>query len=464
MWIGPTNTLTGLPPMPPPHLTVSELSRAVAQVLQNSFSVFWVAGELSSITKAASGHWYFTLSDSSSRVRCVMYRQRASAIGFVPMEGDTVMARVLVSFYEPRGEFQLLVENLRPGGQGQLYEAFVRLKMRLQQEGLLDAGRKRRLPLYACTVGIVTSPQAAALGDVIRVFRRRAPHVRLILYPTLVQGLGAPAQIAQAIQSADRHQRGDVLLVVRGGGSAEDLTAFNHEAVARAIAAAHVPVVTGIGHESDTTIADLTADVFAATPTAAAEMISAGFVALREQLKQIENLLALHMQRIFSLAGQRLDNAAWRLKAPLRSYGLAQRQLPLLAQRMLFAFQRRLKQAEQDVAQFKRRQTKAPSGSFQSLEYVLLRHLEKMQRAVRRGLQNRQGDLRSQNGLLQALSPQRILARGYALVDDGQGRSVTSVCGLAIDRRLVLNFHDGGVNVVVVGGPQHNRDVDQQTG
>jgi exodeoxyribonuclease VII large subunit len=393
-----------------------------------------------------------------------MYRQKASMIGFVPTEGDTVMARVLVSFYEPRGEFQLLVENLRPVGQGQLYEAFVRLKMRLQQEGLLEAGRKRLLPLYASTVGIVTSPQAAALGDVIRVFRRRAPHVRLILYPTLVQGLGAPAQIAQAIQSADRHQGVDVLLVVRGGGSAEDLTAFNHEAVARAIAAARVPVVTGIGHESDTTIADLTADVFAATPTAAAEMISAGFVALRKQLEQIENLLALHMQRAFSLAGQRLDNAVWRLKMPLRSHGLAQRELPLLAQRMLFALQRRLKQVEQDIAQLKRRQANAPLAVLQSLEYLLLRRSEQMRCAVHRAVQNRQGDLRSQNGLLQALSPQRILERGYVLVDDDQGHTVTSACGLAIDCRLALNFHDGRVTAVVVGGLPHNGDAGKQTG
>ena len=231
----------------------------------------WVSGEISNFTRASSGHWYFTLKDNAAQVRAVMFRGRAQYADFQPREGDKVEVRALVTLYAPRGDYQLSVEAIRRAGVGNLYEAFLRLKAQLTQEGLFDPERKRALPVFPKTVGIVTSPQAAALRDILTALRRRAPHVNVILYPTPVQGDGAGNKIAQAIATAADRAECDVLLVCRGGGSIEDLWAFNEEIVARTIAHSPIPVIAGIGHETDFTIADFAADLRAATPTAAAE-------------------------------------------------------------------------------------------------------------------------------------------------------------------------------------------------
>ena len=258
----------------PPVLTVSALNQAVARTLERSFPLAWVSGEISNFTRAASGHWYFTLKDDAAQVKSVMFRGRAQYAGFMPREGDKVEVRALVTLYAARGDYQLNVESIRRAGVGNLYEAFLQLKEKLAAEGMFDADRKRPLPQFARTIGIVTSPQAAALRDILTTLRRRAPHVCVILYPTPVQGEGAAQKIAQAISTASMRAECDVLLVCRGGGSIEDLWSFNHEHVARAIAACSMPVVAGVGHETDFTIADFAADVRAPTPTAAAELVS----------------------------------------------------------------------------------------------------------------------------------------------------------------------------------------------
>ncbi|WP_334189284.1 exodeoxyribonuclease VII large subunit, partial [Noviherbaspirillum sp.] len=226
----------------PPVLTVSELNQAVARMLERSFPLAWVSGEISNFTRAASGHWYFTLKDNGAQVRSVMFRGRAQYAGFTPREGDKVEVRALVTLYAPRGDYQLNVEAIRRAGVGNLYEAFLRLKEQLNAEGLFDPQRKRPLPVFARSIGIVTSPQAAALRDILATLRRRAPHVQVILYPTPVQGEGAAMKIAQAIATASAREECDVLLVCRGGGSIEDLWSFNEEVVARTIAACAMPV------------------------------------------------------------------------------------------------------------------------------------------------------------------------------------------------------------------------------
>src|SRR5450830_101531 len=261
-----------LPGTAPPVLAVSALNQAVARLLERSFPLIWVAGEISNFTRAASGHWYFTLKDNAAQVRAVMFKGRAQFAGFMPREGDKVEVRTLVTLYAPRGDYQLNVEAIRRAGVGNLYEAFVLLKQKLEQEGLFDPARKRPIPSFARCIGIVTSPQAAALHDMLTALRRRAPHERVILYPTPVQGEGAAAKIARAIQTAAQRDECDVLLVGRGGGSMEDLWAFNDEAVARAIVDSPMPVISGVGHETDFTIADFAADLRAPTPTAAAEL------------------------------------------------------------------------------------------------------------------------------------------------------------------------------------------------
>src|SRR5690606_14435132 len=246
--------------------------RAVARLLERSFPLAWVSGEVSNFARAASGHWYFTLKDEAAQVRAVMFKGRAQHAGFTPREGDKVEVRALVTLYAPRGDYQLNVETIRRAGVGNLYEAFLQLKDKLAKEGLFDADKKRPLPAFARTIGVVTSLQAAALRDILTTLRRRAPHVRVILYPAPVQGEGAGEKIAHMINTASRRAECEVLLVCRGGGSIEDLWAFNHESVARAMAACTMPVISGVGHETDFTIADFAADLRAPTPTAAAEL------------------------------------------------------------------------------------------------------------------------------------------------------------------------------------------------
>jgi exodeoxyribonuclease VII large subunit len=249
--------------MPTDILSVTELNRQARQLLEQRFPLLWVSGEISNLTRAASGHVYFSLKDSQAQVRCVMFRSRAQILPWQLENGLQVEAQALVTLYEARGDFQLNIEAMRRAaiGMGRLYELFVRLREKLAGEGLFDAARKRELPRFPRRVGIVTSPQAAALQDVIATFARRAPHVELIIYPTLVQGAAAPAAIVAALERVTARNECDVLLIVRGGGSIEDLWAFNDEAVARAIAAIPpAPIISGIGHETDTTIADYAAD------------------------------------------------------------------------------------------------------------------------------------------------------------------------------------------------------------
>jgi exodeoxyribonuclease VII large subunit len=255
-----------------PILSVSDLNRMARLTLERGIPQVWVTGELSNLTRAASGHWYFTLKDSQAAVRCAMFRNRNLFMDWVPENGLRVELRAQPTLYEPRGEFQLSVEVMRRAGLGALYEAFARLKERLEREGLFDAARKRPLPPYPSQIGLITSPQAAALRDVLTTLRRRWPLARVLLYPTPVQGEGAAEAIAAALATAGARGECQVLLLVRGGGSIEDLWAFNEEVVARAIAACPIPVVSGIGHETDFTIADFVADRRAPTPTGAAQL------------------------------------------------------------------------------------------------------------------------------------------------------------------------------------------------
>ena len=261
----------GAPPAPP-VLTVTALNAQVARLLERSFPLTWIGGEISNFTRASSGHWYFTLKDDAAQVRAVMFRGKAQYAGFIPREGDKVEVRALVTLYGARGDYQINVEAIRRAGVGALFDAFLRLKDKLGAQGWFDQDRKRPLPLFARSIGIVTSPQAAALRDILTALKRRAPHVRVVLYPAPVQGQGAAERIANAIATASHRAEVDVLLVCRGGGSIEDLWSFNEEIVAHAIGNCSMPVIAGIGHETDFTIADFTADLRAATPTAAAEL------------------------------------------------------------------------------------------------------------------------------------------------------------------------------------------------
>src|SRR2546423_4357680 len=308
-----------------PVLSVSELLRSVRDTLERRFALLWVRGELSNLNYAASGHCYFTLKDRGAQVDCVMYRSRAQAFDASLREGMQVEAQVLVSLYEPRGRFQLTVENLRPAGLGPLYERFLRLKEKLEREGLFDPASKRPLAPYPRTIGVVTSRAAAALRDVLTTLARRNPAVRVIVYPTPVQGEGAAGRIAAMLATASSRAECDVLLLVRGGGSIEDLWPFNQDRGPRPSRASRIPVVVGVGHETDFTIADFAADRRAPTPTAAAELASPARAELAARLAECTRCLSRDARRHVEYAAQALDALARRLVHPAaRLKGLQQ--------------------------------------------------------------------------------------------------------------------------------------------
>lgn len=407
-------------------ITVSALNQAVAQLLERNIPLTWVSGEISNFTRAASGHWYFSLKDNAAQVRAVMFRGRAQYADFMPREGDKVEVRALASLYAPRGDYQINVEAIRRAGVGNLYEAFLQLKAKLAAEGLFDPAHKRPIPSFIRRIGIVTSPQAAALRDVLSTLRRRAPHVEVILFPAPVQGEGAADKIAQAIATASARQECDVLLVCRGGGSIEDLWAFNFEIVARTIFHCSMPVISGVGHETDFTIADFTADLRAPTPTAAAELACA---TTRddwlEQIDQRQNHLQRSLRRQMANHAQGLDWLARRLQSPLALIAGKRLQLQSFSQRLRFASQLPFQHSQSKLAQLKTRfRASAPDLATRRL------HLAACQRnlseAILRQMARNKVLLANQQAQLELLNPQRTLERGYAILSDHQGRLIRS--------------------------------------
>ena len=417
-------------------------------MLERSFPLAWISGEISNFTRAASGHWYFTLKDSAAQVRSVMFRGRAQYADFMPKEGDKVEVRALVTLYAPRGEYQLSVEAIRRAGVGNLYEAFLQLKAKLTAEGLFDPARKRPLPLFARTVGIVTSLQAAALRDVLTTLRRRSPHLTVILYPTPVQGEGSAQKIAQAIATASLRAECDVLLVCRGGGSIEDLWSFNHEAVARAIAGCKMPVISGVGHETDFTIADFAADLRAPTPTAAAEMASAPRAHWLDTLESMAEDMTRAMRRRLSEASQNLDWLSRRLVSP-STYAAHQRlKLHAMQLRLAHATRTPLSMARYAVNQLDTR-LRAQLPDIAAERRRLAEQGRRLQaQAVAQQRQRRQA-LTALASQLELLNPQRTLERGYAIITDGGGAVVRSPSQLRPKQVLTLRLADGGADVTL---------------
>lgn len=429
----------------PAVLSVSELNRRARQLLESNFPLLWVSGEVSNLTRAASGHVYFSLKDEAAQVRCVMFRSRAQLLPWRLENGQQVEVQVLVSLYEARGDFQLNVEAMRRAGLGQLFEAFSRLKARLEQEGLFAAERKRELPLYPRAIGIVSSPQAAALRDLLIALARRAPHVPVILYPTLVQGEQAAAGIAAALAQANRRNECDVLIVARGGGSIEDLWAFNEEISARAIAESRIPVVSGVGHETDFTIADFAADLRAATPTAAAELVSAGWFAARREVLQIGEQLQSLMRRQIERRMQALDLMTHRLTSPQQRLQQSRQRLQLLDGRMRHAMQSSLRyrhalaDRQQLALQRARPQLDAQRGRLQLLEQELTNRMQ-------RRLQDSRSACERLGGALIHLNPEATLARGYSIVRDAGGKIVSDSRQLQRGDAIRLHFGQGSAS------------------
>jgi exodeoxyribonuclease VII large subunit len=427
---------------------VRDLTRLVRQLLEGGLPLMWVKGEISNFTNAASGHWYLSLKDEQAQVRCVMFRNRNQFLDWQPRNGSQVEVLALATLYEARGDFQLTIEQMRPAGLGALYEAFERLKRKLEAEGLFDAARKRALPIYPRRIGLITSPQAAALRDVLTTLRKRMPAIPVVLYPVPVQGEGAAANIAQAIATANRRAECDVLIVCRGGGSIEDLWAFNEEVVARAIAESEIPTISGVGHETDFTISDFVADLRAATPTAAAQAATPDRATLQQRLQQAEQRLARAQQGQLQRSMQQLDYLQRRLVHPAARAQQQHQHLEHLRQRLSGALaygvqrqhwrwqtaSRRLLAASPDVATQQQRQAELA---------VRLRV------AAQRLLSERQARLDTLAQHLSYLDPRQVLARGYSLVQDEQGRVVVDSAQLKAGDELNITFARGSARVGV---------------
>lgn len=439
------------PPAADTPIPVSRLNRLAREAIERTLPLCWISGEVSNLTRAASGHLYFTLKDEQAQVRCTMWRSRAQLLPYRIDNGQRVEIRALPTLYEARGEFQLNVEAVRQAGQGSLYEAFLRLRDQLAREGLFDAARKRPLPIYPTGIGIVTSLQAAALRDVLAALARRAAAVPLFIYPAAVQGEAAAGALRAAIAAAGARavvDGVDVLLLVRGGGSIEDLWAFNDADLARAIRASPIPVVSGVGHETDFTIADFAADLRAATPTAAAEIVSAGMAALGPWVDGAARALRSAMSRRLDQAAQRLDRAQMRLIHPARRIELLRERLDTLAHRLRAAHDRchvsrrnRLESLAVRLTALCPQPALARAGLAQwahRLDQALLRRHETARQRID-----------AMENALALLDPRAVLTRGYSITRDASGHIVKRADELETGARIVVELSQGSLGGVV---------------
>lgn len=430
-------------------LSVAQLNQAVSQLLERSVPALWVRGEISNFTQAASGHWYFTLKDSRAAVRTVMFRSRAQSVGFVPRAGDQVEVRARVSLYEPRGDYQLQADAMRRAGIGNLYETFLRLKEKLAAEGLFDPEVKREPLRLPRAIGVITSLHAAALRDVLSALARRAPQVPVIVYPAPVQGAEAAPRLALQLQRANARNEVDTLLLVRGGGSIEDLWSFNDEDLARAIATSAIPVICGVGHETDFTIADFVADVRAPTPTAAAELACVPREDLRQATRQAAQRLMRAQQRRLDQAAQRLDRAAAQLISPAQRLAHQRERLNTLRHRLAAAGQRPAQQRQARLQVLMQRLVRRVPDTARSVERVE-RVAARLARVQRQGLESASQRLAALGAHLRALDPENTLQRGYAIVRDEQGAIVSDAGVLRAGERLRIDLARGQAQAEVV--------------
>jgi exodeoxyribonuclease VII large subunit len=448
--------LSKLGPLALPHMidpsvvvSISELNRSARQSLEREFPLLWVAGEVSNLTRAASGHFYFSLKDEAAQARCVMFRNKAQALPWRLENGQQIEARALVSLYEPRGDFQLNVESLRRAGLGRLFEAFARLKGRLDAEGLFAAESKLALPRFPRCIGVVSSPRAAALRDVLVTLKRRAPHLDVTLYPSLVQGDSAAEEIARAIALASQRKECDLLLVVRGGGNMEDLWAFNEEVVARAVAACTLPVISGIGHETDTTITDFVADLRAPTPTAAAELATQGWHEAAVEIGSLGAALGRAMRIRIASRQQAVDQLSLRLIHPATRLEQTRSRLDLLGSRLDASLAHGLSRHQERMNRAALGLVRAVPRTESRRGYVRLL-AQRLGSAVREQQRQRSNSLGNLAAAIAHLDPEATLARGFAIVRDAEGQLVTDGAELQAGQVVSLRLARGDARASVL--------------
>ena len=432
---------------PPRHiLTPSTLNALVRNLLEDALPLVWIEGELSNLSRPASGHLYFTLKDSGAQVRCAMFKPKSGWLKFKPADGMHVLLRARVGLYEPRGEYQLIAEHMEQAGEGVLRRQFEQLKARLEAEGLFDVARKRALPRFARRIGVITSATGAAVRDVLSVLGRRWPLAEVELLPVPVQGREAPPAIVAMLRRASACGRYDVLLLTRGGGSLEDLMAFNDEAVARAVHASAVPVVCAVGHEIDFSIADFVADLRAPTPSAAAELLVPDAVALDRQLRHLQQRLRALQQRRLQAQTQRVDHLLARLQAQRPQARLARdrERLGHLRHR-LGAVMREQQQRRQSLLErvHARLLTQHPQQRLRQLRRQLTEHEHSLQQCMARRLERERLNLKQAARALHAVSPLATLERGYAIVFDADGHVLRSARNAPPGTALRARLADG---------------------
>ena len=379
--------------------SVKEINRLVRELLEQSFPSFWISGEISNFISASSGHWYFSLKDDEAQVRCTMFKNKNMAADWTPKNGEKIEAKCFIGLYEARGEYQLNIDLIRHAGAGLLSEAFNQLKERLLKEGLFETSRKKLIPQFPKSIGVITSPTGAAIEDILTTLKRRSPHIPIFIYPSLVQGKEAPLAIVKAIETANIRMECDVLILARGGGSIEDLWAFNEEIVARAIVASKIPTITGVGHETDTTIADFVSDLRAPTPTGAAELVTSHTVELVKTIQVYKNQLNKVMAGVIRELMQKIDYLEKRLISPRQQ------------------IQRQKEQIHQYIQRIN-----------QSMKNAMILYRLKIDKLKLN---------------FDHLNPHAVLSRGYSIITNVDGQIVNNVNQLKLDDKIRIQLNHG---------------------
>ena len=385
--------------------SVKEINHLVRELLEQSFPSFWISGEISNFISASSGHWYFSLKDDEAQVRCTMFKNKNMAADWVPKNGEKIEAKCFIGLYEARGEYQLNIELIRHAGIGLLSEAFNQLKEKLLKKGLFETSRKKLIPQFPKSIGIITSPTGAAIEDILITLKRRSPHIPIFIYPSLVQGKEAPLAIIKAIETANIRMECDVLILARGGGSIEDLWAFNEEIVARAIVASKIPTITGVGHETDTTIADFVSDLRAPTPTGAAELVTSHTVELIKTIQVYKNQLNKVMAGVIRELMQKIDYLEKRLISP----------------------RQQIQRQKEQIHQYIQRINQSMKNAM--IQYRL--NIDKLKLN------------------LDHLSPHAVLSRGYSIITNVDGQIVNNANQLKLDDKIRIQLNHGQADATI---------------
>ena len=428
--------------------SVSQLNQSVRLMLENQLGAVWLTGEISNFSQPVSGHWYLSLKDENAQVRCAMFRMKNLRVSFRPTNGMQVLVRANVSLYEPRGDYQLIIESMHLAGEGLLMQQFEALKMKLAAEGLFAQHLKKNLPHFSKAVGIITSKTGAALQDILHILQRRDPSLKIIIYPTAVQGKDAATDIAQMIELANQRQEVDVLIVGRGGGSLEDLWCFNEEMVARAIFHSHLPVISAVGHETDVTIADFVADLRAPTPSAAAELVSRNQTELLQQLQYRRQRLEIALDRLFAEKQQKLKHLSLRLhnQHPQAQLRIQQQLITQLSHRLQQTLRHHWQKTAENLTALSMRLYKNPLPlRLQQYEQQLAQLKVRLNSHMNLTFSLQQKQLAHLCGKLDSLSPLKVLARGYSITQNQQNLTIRSIKDVNVGEQIKTRLPDGDI-------------------